>query len=317
MIVVTYNSARTVAQTLTSAFRALPGAELLVVDNGSTDGTLAAIAASETQVRVITGHGNVGFGAGCNLGAQAATRDFLLFLNPDVVLSSFDDDEIGAAARRPSFGIFAASEEVGSRVRPLVNLALGPRSELALYLGRAFLLPAEFSVALPKGRPARQWVSGAAFLVRRSEFARVRGFDERYFLYFEDRDLSDRYALCNLPVASLSGLRIVHAAGTGSDAASDGRVRWGLLSLLQYFESGRTPDGRGDVSRTALRWIKLLRRTANFGGRVPGLRPRAVRKAEQLHRLESQLRLFAMQDDRSFYPDAAVGLARAFGIRGG
>lgn len=71
-VIVTYNSAGCVGRCLASVRDALPDAELVVVDNGSHDGTIRAVRAVAPQARLIESDENVGFGRACNIGAEAA-----------------------------------------------------------------------------------------------------------------------------------------------------------------------------------------------------------------------------------------------------
>ena len=79
VIVVAYNSALVMPRCLGALSEHLPDAEIVVVDNGSRDNTVALVESRPT-VRLVTGHGNVGFGAGVNLGARAASRRLLMVL---------------------------------------------------------------------------------------------------------------------------------------------------------------------------------------------------------------------------------------------
>jgi GT2 family glycosyltransferase len=190
VIVVTYNSAHCVGHALAAA----PSAELIVVDNASSDDTIEQV--KTFSCSLVANDRNLGFGAACNQGARSATREFLLFLNPDAVLAP-DAVELllAAAASRPD------------------AVAFGPRHEL----------PGRGNVQAPSGLREVQFLSGAALLCRKSAFDKVGGFDETFFLYFEDEDLCLRLAECG-PLIEVADAVVLHHPGKG--ARLDARQRF-------------------------------------------------------------------------------------------
>lgn len=197
VVVVTYNSAAYIEACLASLLPELgPDDELIVADSGSTDGTPALVRARFPQARLLAGE-NAGYAGGCNRGAQAARGALLVFLNPDTVVRP----GALAALLAPLAGAAALSTAcvVHMRQPALVNTC----GNTVHYTGLAYCRGA--------GRPASELaepcevdaVSGAAFAIRREVFERLGGFDERFFLYVEDTDLSLR--------ARLAGERIVYA----------------------------------------------------------------------------------------------------------
>jgi GT2 family glycosyltransferase len=164
--------------------------EAIVVDNGDTD--LAALG----RARLVEPGSNVGFAAGCNLGAAAAGGDVLVFLNPDTVVDAaalprlakrLEDTEIGIAMARLRLLDRPDLLNSGGTVIHLSGLA---------WAGR-FAEPAESLRAL-EDVPAP---SGAAMAIRRDRFHELGGFTEELFMYLEDVELGWR--------ARLSGLRVV------------------------------------------------------------------------------------------------------------
>jgi N-acetylglucosaminyl-diphospho-decaprenol L-rhamnosyltransferase len=188
VIVVTYNSAHCVGHALAAAPRA---AELIVVDNASTDDTIEQ--AKKFPCRLIANDSNRGFGAACNQGAQVATGEFLLFLNPDAVLAP------GAAELL--LAVAAANPAA---------VAFGPRHQLAegQVTGSGGRKP-------PPGNQEVLFLSGAALLCRKSAFAKVAGFDEQFFLYFEDQDLCLRLAKLG-PLVEVGEAVVYHHPGKGA-----------------------------------------------------------------------------------------------------
>ncbi len=202
VITITYNSAHCVARALTSAAGA---AEFIIVDNASTDGSIGAT--EPFGCKVIANDGNVGFGVACNQAARLATSEFLLFLNPDAVLAPKAIERMLATAERFPNAV-----------------AFGPRHELPLdhevdvtyqkRLARARNRGAK-DQAIAGTREVRS-LSGAALLCRRSTFAAVGGFDEKFFLYFEDEDLCRRLAQHG-PLICADDATVFQLPGTGAN----------------------------------------------------------------------------------------------------
>lgn len=183
---------------------------LVCADNGSTDGVPQAIAAQRDDVEFLPTGGNIGYGAAINAAARhlAPARaageidgEFFLIVNPDVEFSAGSIDALLACAREyPNAGA------VGPRIEEADGSSYPSAREvptLATGIGHAVLYPFwsnnPFSRAYKAGenltevRPAG-WLSGSCLLVRWDAFDAIGGFDERYFMYFEDIDFGDRLA---------------------------------------------------------------------------------------------------------------------------
>lgn len=181
---------------------------LICADNGSTDGVPQAMAAEREEVDFLPTGGNIGYGAAINAAARhlAPAREmgeidgeYFLIVNPDVEFSPGSLDALLAcAADHPSAGA------VGPRIEELDGSAYPSAREVPTLLtgiGHAVLYPVwpgnPFSKAYRAGenltevRPAG-WLSGSCLLVRWDAFDAIGGFDERYFMYFEDIDFGDR-----------------------------------------------------------------------------------------------------------------------------
>jgi GT2 family glycosyltransferase len=218
IIVVTFNSSPVVTELLDSIQERLNGAEIIVCDNGSTDGTIDLAQSHASRPRVVAIGKNLGFGAAANAGARAATASLLLVINPDSRIVDVRREPLAVLAAQRPFGIRACAIETGKGRVHLLHERWGWRRELAWNLWRAFLNPRWVQLGRPKSRrePRNPWVSGAAFLVRRDEFLEIGGFDERYFLYGEDIDLSATYAQAALPVTRTSAIAVEHEGGGSS-----------------------------------------------------------------------------------------------------
>jgi GT2 family glycosyltransferase len=299
-VVVTYNSAACVVRCIASVQDALPHAEIVVVDNGSRDETVNAIRAAAPQARVIEGDENVGFGRACNTGAEAARGSHMLFLNPDVVVTAVHRSQLHQLVATRPFGLVAPELE-GECERGRAE-----SSWTREYFAHTIepLRPREWRRRARHHRVGNAWVSGAILLVAREEFLELGGFDPRYFLYYEDRDLSRRYRSANLPVRTTEAIRGRHAVGTSS--ASDGLraepMAWGLLGWIQYIciHDGERTAWR--AARATLTTLRVLRLGMHALASLPW--PRARRKARQLDEVLRLLAEHASGDDARFCPDA-------------
>ena len=198
VVIVSYNSAEHL-RACVEPLAGLPEVNVIVVDNASADESLSTVA--DLPVTAIQRSTNDGFATGCNAGWQAGSAPFVLFLNPDATIderSLFRLVEV--LERDPRAGIAAPRIERndGSLVYSLRRF---PR--LRSTYARAFFLHRVFPRGVwtdevvrderwyvAEGEP--EWVSGAGLLARRAVLQEIGGFDERFFLYCEDKDLCRR-----------------------------------------------------------------------------------------------------------------------------
>ena len=216
---------------------------VVVVDNASVDRSTEGLEGIELPLTLISNCCNRGFGAACNQGALGSTADYLLFLNPDIRL--FSDSLTGPihAMERPEnakIGICGVQliDEVG-RVSPSCARFPDPPLLFAKVLGLDRLFPRHVrSHAMMEWdhRTSRQvdQVIGAFFLVRRSLFEHLGGFDERFFLYFEEVDFSYRAHVAGWSSYYIADARAYHRGMVSSDQVKAARLMYVLRSRIQY-----------------------------------------------------------------------------------
>lgn len=249
VVVVAWNARRWLSDCL-SSLRALarPPAEIVVVDNASTDGSAAFVREAFPEVLRIEPGTNTGFCRGNNLGIAATTSPFVLALNPDTrldpgfleaLLPAFDDPRVGAAAgkllRFDGVTLDSAGQQLG-RSRQPVDRGYGRRDD-----GRYDRDEEVFGVC------------GAAALYRRDMLRSIaladgEYFDEAYFAFYEDLDLAWR--------ARRAGWRCVyrpaavgfHARSATASRPAPGRFRAWL---------GRSPEIRFHILKN--RWLTIRR----------------------------------------------------------
>ena len=257
VIVVTYHSGEILRACLASLLASPDCGEIILVNNGNPDGVVSDLRAwthTESRLKLITGHGNIGFGRACNLGASQAIGSILAFVNPDCVveaptlarMASLADAPVPSlvggyicgeqgleqrGARRGTLSLWSACVSFSGLARP------GERAGI----WRDFNRNRE---PLPEGATPMPVVSGALMATRRDAFWRIGGFDEAYFLHVEDIDLCHRYRLAGGRVMFDPGARATHIGATSQ--APSWRVEIAKLrSFLYYFwKFARPPFGR-------------------------------------------------------------------------
>lgn len=221
--------------------------EFIVVDNGSPPEDalyLRDLALSEPRLRLLQGHGNVGFATGANLGAEAARGRALVFLNPDAYLQpGCISALILASEGRSSPCIVGArvlnadgSEQRGSRrgeVTPVSTFV--SLSHLAQQVpGLAHFEIHQQDEPVPLAPIAVPTISGACFFISQFDFQMMGGFDQAYFLHVEDIDLCWRARRLGGSVVFQPMANVIHLGSTSK--ANPVIVEfWKGLGLARYF----------------------------------------------------------------------------------
>lgn len=207
IIVVTYNSRGDIDACLNSLLTHSPEAEIIVVDSLSTDGTLEHVWQAYPSITAVSAGRNGGYGAGNNIGAGIANGEYLVILNPDTeVQAGWLDPLIEVLEQRPSVGL----------VTPTILLR-GSDERVNTCGNDVHLTGLTFCAGLNEvapriTAPARSVVavSGAAFAIRRDIWEQLGGFDERFFMYLEDTDLSLRARRLGYDVLHVPASRVWH-----------------------------------------------------------------------------------------------------------
>jgi N-acetylglucosaminyl-diphospho-decaprenol L-rhamnosyltransferase len=239
VVIVNWNTGaclRACLDSLAVASASVPLGRVIVVDNASTDDSASSLPSS-LPVTLIRNEVNRGFAAACNQGSRLGSGQHVLFLNPDTVLlpdtvhAALAFLESPAAASSGICGGFVLRADgrpgiSASRFPTLANIA-------ATMLGLDRVAPrlAPHRHLPPDGLTrsgAVDQVIGAFFLVRRSLFDRLGGFDERYFLYYEEVDFCRRARALGFGAYFLAEARLIHV-GNVSARRSGGRALYHSL----------------------------------------------------------------------------------------
>jgi N-acetylglucosaminyl-diphospho-decaprenol L-rhamnosyltransferase len=201
--------------------------EFVIVDNGSPPKVaekLRKLGREHPRVRLVQGHGNIGFARGANLGAQVARGRRLVFLNPDALLQPGCIQSLIESARgRPSPCVVGAcvlnpdgSEQRGGRrgeVTPVTTLMTLTHLALNVRGLRRFEIHREDEPRPTEPVPV-QTISGACFYASRTDFEDLGGFDEGFFLHVEDIDFCWRARQMGGTVLFDPGARVIHLGST-------------------------------------------------------------------------------------------------------
>jgi len=192
IIIVNYNGGEYILVCLQSLVNVIDdGVEIIVVDNASADDSPNLIKNAFPDIRMICSTTNLGFGGGSNLGVRYARGKYLAFLNPDTVVEpGWLESLVLALEANPDAGL-ATSKILLIDDPNRINTCGNNVHITGLTLCRGMGQPAD---AFPKLDEVSA-ISGAAFVVRRELFDWLGGFDENFFLYMEDTDLSLRARL--------------------------------------------------------------------------------------------------------------------------
>lgn len=246
IILVNYNGADVVLDCLRSLLQFLHAVpyEIIVVDHASTDGSAALIAKQFPAVNLIKQAENRGFGAGNNVGAKNARGEFLFLLNTDTLLTN---DVLPTLVR-----LIKEHPEVGIIGTKLLNadgsLQLSVAAEIS-FAGEYKTLRQLQQYNSQHGREsiAHKFdhaqtvdiVIGAAFFIRKSLFETLNGFDETFFMYFEESDLCQRARDRGWQVLYAPDVSIIHLGGYSVSKVS-ARMRLEYRrSQLYYYQKHR------------------------------------------------------------------------------
>lgn len=262
VVIVNWNSGTLLRECLTS-FAAVAGDDVTVervtvVDNASTDGSCDGLADALPLV-VIRNSENRGFAAACNQGAANSRQDFLLFLNPDTRLMPGSLGQPAHYLREHERVGIVGIQLIDSEGHVARDTARAPTpfSMIGGSLGLDRLLPRAFPShfatdwAHDETREVDQ-VMGAFFFVRRSVFEALRGFDERFFVYYEDLDFSVRARTLGWSSVYLSAAQAFHRGQGTTDAATERRMFYFARSRIVYARKHFSPPGALAVTFTTL-----------------------------------------------------------------
>jgi GT2 family glycosyltransferase len=215
--------------------------ELIVIDNASSDGSAAAVQVQFPQARVIANLNNGGYANACNQAVEIGRGQYVLFLNSDTVMRACTLARmVSCLDRHPDIGAISCLQcnEDGQVLQscftfPSVRDHLRYSPWIPTIIKRIVGSDPEIDFTISQDV---EWANGACLMVRRGLFELIGGFDNRFFMYFEDVDLCRRIHQRGYRVRHVADCEIVHLIGRSSVEHRDQlNVQW-ELSRIRYVE---------------------------------------------------------------------------------
>jgi GT2 family glycosyltransferase len=248
--------------------------QVIVVDNASRDGSADMVARDFPHCHLVRSEVNLGFAAANNLAFALAGAPYLVLLNPDALLQPGAlKKSIAHMESTPRAGLAGGLlQDSDGQLQPSGRLFPSLLNELLMLSGLAARYPAsrffgrfDRTWANPRQAAPVDWVPGAFSIIRRSALDISGGFDERFFLYYEEVDLCRRIAQAGYEVWYWPDVVIEHIGGASSktlvDMAFSGSgsqlTLWRLRSGLLYYRKHHGPLAAWMVNRLELGWHRL------------------------------------------------------------
>jgi GT2 family glycosyltransferase len=266
VIIATYNSAGDIERCLAS-LRVAPAHvphEITIVDNASTDATVAIVQRTFPNVRVIMAPANVGFASANNLGIAQTSSELVLLLNPDTIVRPGAIDTLVQSldSRPDAAGCGPRLVDAQGRAELSFGAMMSPWTELhqkCLVRGHAqgwpFVAAHVENMTRRPGEP--DWVSGACLCVRRTDAEAAGLLDERYFLYAEDVDFCAALRARGRKILFVPAAEVVHLRGQSRGSAPQASEQAYRSSQLAFYAKHHPG------------WVPVLRAYLRLRGRYP------------------------------------------------
>lgn len=236
--IVTYNNQDTIEACVASVLEYTKTLDfkLYVVDNGSTDHTLELLAAFP-QITVIQ-QSNKGFGAGHNTVLPILNSDYHFVINPDIEVDSAVFDQLAEQFSSLEDAVMLTPQVLNAdrtiqylpRLNPSIRYVFLSRIPGFKYLNKQFRM-VDYTLNKPK---EILFCTGCFFVIKTHVFKEVKGFDEQFFMYYEDADLSRRIQAYG-KIYLVPQVEIIHLWERDNTKSMNGIKRY-MNSLLKYFK---------------------------------------------------------------------------------
>jgi GT2 family glycosyltransferase len=273
IVILCWNDLKVIADCLASIYAGTHSMdfEVIISDNGSTDGSIAFIRNEFPQVQIIENGVNLRFAKGNNVAIRVSRGEYVLILNPDTIIHEGALDKLVLFADRHreagAFGcrVLNADGTYQGCIRPMFTL----RSEwcAALCLGSLSYFSDWFHPGVYvgwKGDTERTvgWLAGCFILARGDLLKRLGGFDEKFFYYYEDTDLCRRIWEAGYSILYTPEVTITHLGGQSTSKrfpplgfALDSQVTRYLYYYKYYGARGLRSSRRSTLVGLFLRWL--------------------------------------------------------------
>ena len=244
VIIVNYNTGKLLSQVIDCVIKAQGVDEIIVVDNNSSDNSMEQLP-DNPKIKTILRKTNAGFGSSCNLGAKHAQSEYLLFLNPDCLIQKDSIVEsvktfnkscklaiVGALVKNSD----GTEQQATRRDLPTLWRAIKTYTKiekLAKYCGCFAGVNLNYKPMFKQAKQVEA-ISGAYIFINASIFKELGGFDEGFFMHFEDLDLCKRTSDAGYNIVLNPLIKVTHHQGTSSQ--SNTKVGYyKKQSLVRYF----------------------------------------------------------------------------------
>jgi len=244
IILVNYNGCEFLVECLDSIYRVINSdCEVIIIDNSSTDDSIEIVRDRFPSVRLICSKVNLGFGKASNLAVDRVQCKYILFLNTDTILAENipqilsdylqQHQDIGVIGSRITFEDGSYQLSAGK----LPNLAIELWDKIRYGLDRRWhqlfsgIYDRQYSKVQEVG-----WVTGACLMIRRDLFVRLGGFDESFFMYFEDKDICKRVRDTGFKVVYYPETSLIHLLGGSSQGIKKSINTYYRNSQLYYYQ---------------------------------------------------------------------------------
>ncbi|MBR0085733.1 MAG: glycosyltransferase family 2 protein [Lachnospiraceae bacterium] len=237
--IVTYNNAEDIENCIRSILTCTKGVRftLYVIDNASTDDTLDIVKKNFPQVRIIRNRNNIGFGKGHNRMLPHLDSDYHVVINPDITLTRDTITELAAfMEKNKQAGIVSpkvlnpdGTEQYLPKRQPKFSyVMLSKFKPFKKYRDIYTMKDTAFTKAAAVGN-----VTGSFFMIRSELFKELNGFDDRYFMYFEDADIARSVREKGLRAVFYPKTNVIHKWKRDNTKSLKG-IRIFLTSMLKY-----------------------------------------------------------------------------------
>lgn len=215
--------------------------QIIIIDNASTDNSLS-ILPNHAKIKIIQNHVNQGFAAACNQGFRLSNAQYVLLLNPDVVVKGLtlqqcfdfmesrnDIDILGCQLLNEAGKITASCARFPTPLKIFFDAS--GLSKIAPRIFKPATLMTDWNHKTSRKVPQ---VMGAFMWMRRNVFEKIGYFDERFFVYFEELDFSKRLSDAGGISFFNAVIQAIHSGGGTTDAVKSFRLFLFLDSRLKY-----------------------------------------------------------------------------------
>jgi N-acetylglucosaminyl-diphospho-decaprenol L-rhamnosyltransferase len=258
VVVVNYNTRECLRACLASVAAASP-AEVVVVDNGSTDGSVEMVRSEFPAVRLVEEPSNPGYGAASNRGVAACDAPYVLLINSDTLLRGgtlealrdYMDRHPRAGLAGPRLVHADGSSHRSCYAFPSTTFLILEHSPLRQVAGWIPWMRRRYFIDWsPPEAGAVPWVHGAVLMLRRSAFDAAGGFDPSYYMYYEEVDLAYRLAAAGWETHFAPVTEVTHLGGASTSQAHVAMKERNFRSLIVFGVTHMTPAASTRLAAT-------------------------------------------------------------------